>query len=692
MFSRFWRCELKEENFEVIYVGTKQEAKDLCKELLNHPEGVVFDCETANKKGLPTKDIPDIHRIVLSSYCYDERFVFVVKKNLEKYLKKWFRSKKHKKIGHNLLFDFQAIMSRGLEVNGFFGETIYMSWLENCEENDQKGFLGLKPLLKRKFNIETLDFEDVWGHVTYDKNGKKKVTYYKMMDVLENPDCEGYNRKEAIYYSALDAYGGLKLFKRQKKMLKKRGYWDTYVNVDSKFLWLLWLMEVRGIRLDMNILYDVYRKTSVHILRNQHVWDKLYPGINKNSPPQKAHLFFRHGLNEKTDNDVTCGCNEPHTYRDTELGKSTPEWPDGKPSVSEVVLERLEREGCEAARLLMLVKRHNTLRTNFVNRYLRSGEKEVCNGIEIAVAHTSWSPIIRTGRISGKKNSRGLCGTLQNVPAREKKDPYRVRRAFVARPGHVLIVVDYSQLELRIVASLSQEYEMIHAFENNIDLHSKTAKAVFNLPCELLEVKSRFKTQRNVGKTLNFGIAYGMKAFLLQYNLEAEGVEVSFEEASNFIEKWYESYPEVKRYMIDTVETCKRCGYVETISGRRRYVPNINLTRPCGKYDEFTDFERELVKKINNARNIACNTPIQGSAADILKKAQVELMMNEELREYGFHQLLQIHDEIVSEVPIKYAERALELKEEIMRSAYSEKLEVDLDVEGKIAYCWEDGK
>jgi len=680
------------DEFEFVYIDDKAGALQLCEDLLDQ-DLVSFDTETADEFGMPTM-IPEECEVVLSSYCFDDDFVFVLRGDLIKHLRPWFESPAHRKIGHNLLYDKRVIEHNRvvpMEFKGYFGETLYLAWLEDNEQGEGRSPLDLKSLLRRHFRIKARDFQEIWGYIP---DGKKKPIFYNMWDVIENPSCPGYNRGNALYYAALDAWGTRKLYYRQRKILKQRGYWPRYVE-DSSFLQLLGEMEDRGIRLDMNFLQSVSRQTGRMMARSEHIWGQAVPGVNKRSTKQLAHVFFRHGENEKTGNSSDCGCVEPHDVLQGDRGKPDDMWPEGVPSTDSEVLKRLDTdEGCRAALIIRQGKVAQTIKSTFVDRYLLGGEPEASpDGRIVYVAHTAWNATLRTGRISGRKNSRGLCGTLQNVPRAIHKDPFRVRRAFVPRIGYILLVADYSQLELRVLASFAGELAMLQSFVEGRDLHAYTAKLMFSLPCLVEEVKALYKEQRYTAKKINFGIPYGMGPRLLQGQVRAEeGLYISIEEATEFIRRWYATYPAIKEYMKEVVESCQRCGYVETISGRRRYIPNINLDRPRGRYDDMTQQQKKVLGRISHAEHQAVNTPIQGSAGDIIKRAQVSLRANRRLNEMGFHQLLQIHDEIVAEVPIEHAEEALPLMISIMEEPYRSRLQAPLVVEGAMGFSWEEAK
>ena len=674
--------------WDCIYLDTEAGVKMLLEDLMAS-EVAAFDTEIANPEtGFPTIT-PDGCEVILSSFCFDNDRAFVVKGDLIKHLAPWFASPDHKKIGHNLLFDVKVVLKNEycpMAFEGYYADTLYLAWLEDCEQDQKKGSLGLKPQLISKFGIQTADFEDVWFYRLPERKTPVKLS---MWEVLENPESPGYNRDKAIHYAALDAWGTFHLYRSLKENLIKRRYWDTYLNVDRVFLWLLWdEMEERGIRLDMDFLTETNKEMEAAILRNQSLWNnEISPDVLMTSNKQLAHLFFRHGLNESTGVDSSCGCSSPHVP--LKLGKPDPKqgWKQGVPSVNTEALRRLANDNCRAAEIIVQGKQDQTLKRNFVDRYLSSGEPELCDDETIHVAHTSWNPILRTGRISGRKNSRGLCGTLQNVPRDASKDPYRVRKAFIARPGHALLVADYSQLELRILAHFSNDANLMTAFRDGFDLHSFTAKKAFHLECSVEEVKKLHSDKRSTAKILNFGIPYGTS-----WHRVSKTIGCSESAAKEFIANWFDAYPDVKNYMDGQIAFAKNYGYVLTLSGRRRYLPEIKLPVPKVNYEKATESQKKVFKKVSHAKRVSYNTPIQGSAGDLIKKAQVDIYLNEDLRRMGYKQLLQIHDEIVAEAPIEHAEECKALMCKLMTEAYNDVLTVPLEVDGDIAFTWEDAK
>jgi DNA polymerase-1 len=269
--------------------------------------------------------------------------------------------------------------------------------------------------------------------------------------------------------------------------------------------------------------------------------------------------------------------------------------------------------------------------------------------------HTNFSQTTAaTGRLASVNPN------LQNIPIRTLRGQ-QIRGAFVANLGNKIISADYSQIELRLIAAISEEENMIKAFQDGKDIHASTASKLFNIPLE--EVT---KIQRSQAKTVNFGILYGQGAFAL-----AEQTGLSRKEAKEMIESYYETYPKLKKYMTDQVIKAQEMGYVETILHRKRHLKDINSAN--------------FVVKAHAERN-AVNAPIQGSAADVIKLAMIKIDEKFTEKKLKTKMLLQVHDELVFEAPEEELETVKALIKEEMESAY--KTTVPLLVEVGVGDNW----
>jgi DNA polymerase-1 len=271
--------------------------------------------------------------------------------------------------------------------------------------------------------------------------------------------------------------------------------------------------------------------------------------------------------------------------------------------------------------------------------------------------HTSYN---QTGAITGRIASSNP--NLQNIPIRTEVGQ-KIRRGFVARPGWQFLAVDYSQVELRVLAHISQDEALLQAFREDQDIHRTTAAAVYNIPVEKVTYN-----QRRFAKAVNFGLIYGMGAFRL-----ARDSELTLAEAEDYIKAYFERFPGINRYLEETKETARNKGYVETLLGRRRYFPIFLSKNRVNRQFEMRA-EREAV-----------NHPIQGTAADIIKIAMIQLHEKLEAN-YQARLMLQVHDELVLEVPEEEMEAVRPLVVETMSGAYQ--LDVPLKVEASSGGNW----
>eukprot|EP01095_Lingulamoeba_sp_RSL-Kostka_P017925 TRINITY_DN9602_c0_g1_i1.p1 TRINITY_DN9602_c0_g1~~TRINITY_DN9602_c0_g1_i1.p1 ORF type:complete len:318 (-),score=113.84 TRINITY_DN9602_c0_g1_i1:6-959(-) len=298
--------------------------------------------------------------------------------------------------------------------------------------------------------------------------------------------------------------------------------------------------------------------------------------------------------------------------------------------------------------------------------------------------HTSLNINTETGRLSCRTPN------LQNQPALDK-DRYKIRKSFTREEGNKLIVADYGQLELRLLAHITNCKSMIDAFKTGGDFHSRTAAGMYSYisdeinngdllledenvdnPNNLPTVKSKYSTERRRAKVLNFSIAYGKTAIGL-----AKDWNVSREEAVEIVNRWYNDRPEVRMWQRKNIDRARQTGYTTTIMGRRRNLPEI-----------FSNSRRLQ----SHAERAAINTPLQGSAADIVMVAMLHIHHNNRLQELGWKMILQIHDELILEGPESSAEEALSIVTDLMRNPFDKPLLIDLVVDATICDNWMEGK
>ena len=386
-------------------------------------------------------------------------------------------------------------------------------------------------------------------------------------------------------------------------------------------------MELAGISLDT----DWLSRESVDLendLREleQKIFELSGEEFNMNSPKQLGEILF-----EKL-----------------KLDPKAKKTKTGQYSTSEEVLQKLAYKH-EIIQHILKYRTYQKLKSTYVDA-LPSEIEPKDNRVHTTFSQTTAA----TGRLSS------LNPNLQNIPIRTARGQ-QIRGAFVAEEGKKIISADYSQIELRLIAELSGEDNMIKAFQNGEDIHASTASKLFKIPLDQVD-----KTQRSQAKTVNFGIIYGQGAFAL-----AEQTGLSRTEAKQMIDSYYENYPKLKIFMTEQVEKARKNGFVETILGRKRHLKDIN--------------SNNFVVRGHAERN-AVNAPIQGSAADVIKVAMIDI--DRALSEGGFKtkMLLQVHDELLFEVPEEEIEPIKALIKEKMESAV--KTKVPLIVEVGVGNNW----
>ena len=428
-------------------------------------------------------------------------------------------------------------------------------------------------------------------------------------------------------YAAEDADVTFQLYEVFSPQLKKENLEELFHKVEMPLMKILAKMELAGISLDT----DWLSKESVDLendLREleQKIFELSSEEFNMNSPKQLGEILF-----EKL-----------------KLDPKAKKTKTGQYSTSEEVLQKLAYKH-EIIQHILKYRTYQKLKSTYVDA-LPSEIEPKDNRVHTTFSQTTAA----TGRLSS------LNPNLQNIPIRTARGQ-QIRGAFVAEEGKKIISADYSQIELRLIAELSGEDNMIKAFQNGEDIHASTASKLFKIPLDQVD-----KIQRSQAKTVNFGIIYGQGAFAL-----AEQTGLSRTEAKQMIDSYYENYPKLKIFMTEQVEKARKNGFVETILGRKRHLKDIN--------------SNNFVVRGHAERN-AVNAPIQGSAADIIKVAMIDI--DRALSEGGFKtkMLLQVHDELLFEVPEEEIEPIKALIKEKMESAM--KTKVPLIVEVGVGNNW----
>ena len=501
------------------------------------------------------------------------------------------------KNGQNLKYDYQLFKNYGLCMKGIWFDTMVAAYL-------------LDPG-KRHYDLDLLSTEWLKIEITPITMLIGKESSQKSFADIEVEAAALYAGEVICVTHALKAV--------LEPLLEERNLIKLFSEVEMPLVPVLGNLEWHGMLIDTNLLADLSREyTSTLECLSESIFQLTGESLNLNSPKQIGEVLFNKlGLpgakKTKTGN---------HSTNVEVLEKLAPEYP--------VVQKILQYR--EAQKLL--------------STYIDALPGQVLS--ESGRVHTSFNQTIAaTGRLSSTNPN------LQNIPIRTD-DGKRIREAFIATPGCVLIAADYSQIELRILAHLTGDPYLIEAFVEDKDIHSLTASAIYNCMPELVSPE-----MRRVAKTINFGLMYGMGPINLSRQLS-----ISFNEARTFIESYFHQFPKVKNYMETTILGARETGYVETLLGRRRYLPEINA-------------KNRTIREA--AERTAINTPVQGTAADIIKIAMIHI--DRELAKVcsKARMLLQVHDELVFEVPEEAANSTREWIVEKMSCAFELKVPVRVD-------------
>jgi len=468
--------------------------------------------------------------------------------------------------------------------------------------------------------------------------GLKNLAFVRLgVEMTPLRDLIGSGRKQvtmaevdverAAAYAAADVDMTHRLADVLEPELRQKGHWDLFVEVELPLVEVLLAMEMAGVALDTVFLQRMSVELGQRLAELKGEIERAVGySFNVNSGQQLAKALFE-TLGLPTD--------------------GVPRTPTGRLSVAAGVLESL-RGSHPVIELVLEQRELAKLRSTYVDAL------PALVNPETGRLHTSYNQVgTVTGRISSSEPN------LQNIPVRSPLGR-QVRRAFVAQPGQLFLGADYSQVELRVLAHICGDAGLLSAFQRGEDIHATTAAAIFNVGLDQVT-----PDQRRFAKTVNFGLIYGMSTFSL-----ARSTGLTQAEAENFVEQYFGRFPNVRQYLEDVVAQAKQKGYVETLLGRRRYFPVLQSTAP-GQDRTRRRAEREAV-----------NTPIQGSAADIIKRASLQL--HRALREQNLaaQMIIQVHDELVLEVPQRELQVVAPLVRQVMESAYPLRvpLKVDLSV------------
>jgi len=445
----------------------------------------------------------------------------------------------------------------------------------------------------------------------------KMTTFSEVTKGDKRPEAFVYvPLEEARNYSCEDVHGACLLWEEFRPKMEKKGLWQLFTEIETPLLPILAEMELAGIKVDIRLLQKLSQEFVEKLAAlEKEIYKLAGQEFNINSPRQLGEILF-----EKL--------KLPHG-RKTKTGYST----DVK------VLEKLSFH--ELPQAVLVHRNLSKLQTTYVEKL--AGLVHPKTGR----VHTSFNQTVTaTGRLSSSNPN------LQNIPIRTEEGQ-RIRQAFIPEKGYVFVAGDYSQIDLRVLAHYSQDKALLEAFRTGQDIHNRTAAEIFFVSPMLITPQ-----MRRVAKTINFGIVYGMSSFGL-----ASQLNVSRREAQTFIERYFKHYAGVQKFMEDIVKQARKDRYVTTLFNRIRHLPDINSSNRTSR--EF-------------AERTAINTPIQGTAADIIKLAMIKVEQELEKAELMARMLLQIHDELVFEVPEKEVKKTENLVKKCMESVL--KLDVPLVV------------
>jgi len=512
-----------------------------------------------------------------------------------------FRKKDFLLVGQNLKYDFQVLIAAGLRMECPLADTMIAAFLLDAEANQY----GLEALAERRLGYKGIEFGEL---------------------VPKGGSFADVPLEKAARYAAEDADLTLRLWLLMEGELEAAGLGKLFRELEMPLVPILAGMEGEGIAVDAAELRTFGSEIELRLGRLQgEIWELCGREFNIASPKQLQEVLF-------VERKLPAG-------KKTKTGFST----------DTSVLEELAALDPVPAKILA----HRSLAKlagTYVGPLAEIGERE-------GRVHTHYSQVgAATGRLSSRDPN------LQNIPIREE-DGRKIRAAFRATPGKILVSADYSQIELVVLAHLSQDPELCRAFREGIDVHRRTASLLFRIPEEQVTAD-----RRRVAKTINFGVIYGMSAFRLSNELK-----IPRGEAQSFIDAYFATYAGVSDFIRRTVEEVERTGYATTILGRRRPIHAINSANKTEK---------------SAAERVAVNTPIQGSAADIMKLAmiRVDRALRSELPEARL--LLQVHDELIVEVAEGGKERCEVLVKREMEAAIS--LSVPLRATVEAAVSWGD--
>lgn len=504
-----------------------------------------------------------------------------------------------KKVGQNLKYDANVLKNYDIELNGIAYDTMLESYVLDSVNNRH----DMDSLAQRYLNIKPISFESIAG------KGKKQLTF----DQIEI--------EQAAEYAAEDADITLRLHQvLAPKLQAEASLQKVFDDIELPLLKVLAKVERNGVHIDSDMLFVQSQELAAKLDEIERAaYEVAGSEFNLASPKQIQEILF-----ERMQIPV--------------LRKT----PKGQPSTAEDVLQDLAVEH-ELPRLILEHRGLGKLKSTYADKLPTMVDRDTGR------VHTSYHQAVAvTGRLSSSDPN------LQNIPIRSAEGR-RIRQAFVVDADHQMLAADYSQVELRIMAHLSEDAALLSAFNQGADIHTATAAEILGVAAEQVETEDRRRA-----KAINFGLIYGMSAFGL-----AKQLGLSRGEAQDYIDLYFARYPGVKQYMDDIRESARELGYVETVFGRRLYLPDIN-----GKNHQRKQY----------AERTAINAPMQGTAADLIKMAMISLDQQLTERDLASRMIMQVHDELVFEVPDDELTQIKSLVEETMQNIATLKVPLIVDI------------
>lgn len=514
------------------------------------------------------------------------------------------------KVGHNLKYDGMLLAENGLVVTPFTFDTMIAEWLVDPASRR----LGLKDMAEDYLGAAMTHIVDLIG------KGKTQIT------MAEVPVAQ------AAPYAAADAEVVLRLIPLLQERMNARNCAALFNDLEMPLIHTLSEMERAGISLDVKFLQEMSAQISERLYTiEEQIYSVAGYTFNVNSTQQLSRVLFETLKLEPPDRRKRTASGHYSTSADVLEDLR------GKHPVIDLLLEYRELAKLKSTYLEALPQQINP----------KTGR-----------VHTSFS---QTGSVTGRLASSDP--NLQNIPTRTELGR-QVRHGFVAAPDWLLLSVDYSQIELRIVAHMSGDEAMLAAFRAGQDIHAATAAAIFNVPLEVVS-----KEMRRNAKSINFGLVYGMSAFGL-----SRYTGLTLAESENFVKAYFQQFPRVRGYLDGLRRSAASQGYVETLLGRRRYFPNLR--------------DQANINIRNREEREAINAPIQGTAADVMKIAMLRVPPALAAAGLRARLLLQVHDELVLEAPRAELNATARLVQSVMEQAYP--LSVPLETEARFGENWGD--